>query len=160
IHPGAHVFTASADGVADESWKVEVANGGTYEHTFGFGDGGPAHDDALPDQRHAAKRPIPTSVYVMGGISAAFAVPPVVLMVRAKSVKDDYDASNGTRDAATLENQRNEVKSANLLADVFLGATISALVTTGILYVTRPVRRAAVTGRTKLRGESSWMLLP
>ena len=100
----------------------------------------------------------------MGGITAALLVPTVALMVRAKSVKDDYDANNGTLDSASLEDQRGDVTSANLLADVFLGGTIAALVTTSILYLTRPARSATVTGRAKLHSflepDSSWLVAP
>src|SRR5262249_12029943 len=36
LHPGQHLFTASVEGKPDLTWKVEIANGGTYEHAFEF----------------------------------------------------------------------------------------------------------------------------
>lgn len=143
IHPGQHVFTASVEGKPDIVWKVEIANGGKYEHTFEF-DKIPAAEPGkkdTPDEKPTVKtRPVPTSVYVMGGLTVALAVPTVILGVRALGLNSEYKKLNGTTSQTTLEDKRSEVQTANLLTDIFLGATVASFVTTGILFFTRPTK--------------------
>jgi hypothetical protein len=82
------------------------------------------------------------------------AVPAVVLMARAGTKNSDYAAQNGKLPEATLESKRSDVNKANLIADVFLGATVASLAATGILYFSRP-------SRPHERGTSaSWIVVP
>lgn len=136
IHPGQHVLTASLAGYPDEIWTVDIANGGAYTHVFEMRRPAPA---PVPPMT----RPVPPSVYVMGGLTVALAVPWVALAVRAKAKNDDYAKVNGHEDAASLTELRDGVKNANILADVFLGATAASLGTTAILYFTRPSKPSA-----------------
>lgn len=157
IHPGRHTFTASVDGSPPLSWSTEIANGGTYEHTFDFSGAAAAgatpppppagssssHADVSPPPNPPPaplERPVPVSVFVFGGLTVALAVPTVVLMARASGKNSDYEAQNGALPGATLESLKSDVKTANLVADVFLGATAASLVATGIFYFTRPTR--------------------
>lgn len=132
IHPGQHVFTASVEGRPDQVWKVEIVNGSSYAHTFSF----PA-DQPSPV---TTTRPVPTSVFVGFGLTAALAVPWVVLAVRAKNLGDEYKTENGHQPGGKLEDLRSDVKTANLLADVFLGAAVASLTVTMVLLFTRPSR--------------------
>jgi hypothetical protein len=135
VHPGQHVLVASAPGQPDQTWSVEILNGGTYAHTFTFT---PHGLDTAP----ATVRPVPAAVYVTAGLTVALAVPWVVFAVRAKQSNDAYQALNGKAPAAQLEEMRNDVKTGNLLADIFMGATAASLTATAILFFTRPSRPA------------------
>ena len=166
IHPGVHAFTASVEGEAEQVWKVDISNGATYAHNFAFGtksatpvpvptpDGKPdAKPDGTPDQPKPDEakpvekyRPTPVATWVFGGLTVALAVPTAILMVRAKGMNTDYKAANGTLPAADLETQRSDVKTANLLADIFLGVTAASLVTTGITYLARPTKTREKVG--------------
>lgn len=162
IHPGEHVFTASRDGAPDQVWRVSIANGSTHEHLFELGEepsavakAAPPADEpvAKPDEPVAptrdasGARPVPTSVYVVGGLTVALAVPTVVFMVLAKGKKGDYDAANGHGTKAELEDLRQDVTTMNLISDIGLGVTAASLVTTGILYFTRPTKSAGAHAR-------------
>lgn len=143
VHPGLHVFTASSDGAPDLVWKLEVTNGGKYKYFFAFDAGKPVTADGFDEAPKPAappptERPVPVSVYVLGGLTVALAVPTTIFMLQAKGAKDDFDAANGVRSADELAPLRDDVTSANLLADVFLGAAVASAVTTGVLFLTRP----------------------
>lgn len=137
IRPGQHVITASSDGAPDIVWRLDAANGGTYKHMFEFDTGKPVGDEAPPPPPPAMERPVPVSVYVVGGLTVALAVPTTIFMLSAKSERDDYDSVNGTLPQAELEGRRDDVAQANLLADIFLGATVASAATTAILFLTR-----------------------
>jgi hypothetical protein len=161
VHPGQHVFTASSDGVPDQTWKVDIGNASTHERNFAFDTGKPLTAEGfttsdLPggDTTKPAtttERPIPTTVWIFGGLTAALAVPTVIFMVRAGGKRGDYDDANGTKAGPALEDMRSDVQSANLVADIFLGATIASAAATAIFYFTRPevaVQSGTASGRS------------
>jgi hypothetical protein len=165
LHPGAHIFTASADSSPDVMWRVELTNGGTYEHTFELpqaqaqpalppGGTGPLQDEPVaPPAESEMERPMPTAVYVFGGLTVALVVPMTIFMIKASGDRKDYDEKNdGSVTGPEIEDLRSTVQTSNLLADVFLGATAASLVTTGILFLTRPSKPAQQTG--------SWTFAP
>ncbi len=88
IHPGQHTFTASAEGVPDQTWTMEIVNGSKLEHTFEFDKGKPVVVEGDRIERHdepkmVKTRPVPTSAFVMGGVTVALAVPLAIFGVRA-----------------------------------------------------------------------------
>jgi hypothetical protein len=146
IHPGEHVLTASLEGRADQVWKVSLVNGGSFSRAFVFG-GAPAPISPTAEVPPVSPpggttRPVPAYVWVGGGVTLALAVPWIALAVRAKSKNDDYNAVNGKEPAAELDELQSAVKSANLVADVFLGLTAASLTTTLVLFLTRPSKPA------------------
>jgi hypothetical protein len=160
IHPGDHLLTASLEGRPDQVWKITAVNGGSFSHAFSFGAAlgtAPANPVVEPPPVPAAggaTRPVPAYVWISGGVTVALAVPWIALAVRAKSQNDDYNALNGKAPAAELQQLRSEVKSANLVADVFLGLTAAGLATTVVLFLTRPSKPAQAS-----RGRS-WTIAP
>jgi hypothetical protein len=163
VHPGLHVFTASSDGAPDLVWKVEVANGAKLKYFFAFDAGKPVTADGFDEPPKPAappvmERPVPVSVYVLGGLTVALAVPTTIFMLQAKGAKDDFDAANGVKSAQELEPLRDDVTSSNLLADVFLGAAAASAVTTGILFLTRPEVPAEGGEATQESARVSWQL--
>jgi hypothetical protein len=157
IHPGSYTFTASAEGFPDLSWQADVENGGRLERQLDFQKApevpvGPVGAPVGPVAPVEKERPVPATVWIFGGLTAALAVPTVVFMVSAGSAKSDYDERNGVGTAAELEDLRSDVVTNNLLADVFLGATVVSAAATAVFYFTRPeVDTTTTTG---------WMLLP
>jgi len=144
IHPGQHTFTASAEGAPDQTWTIEIVNGGKFEHTFDFSKGKPVvvegDKDKPGEPKQVKSRPVPTSVYVTGGLTVALAVPLVIFGVGALGKGSDYKAANGTRPKAELEAMASAVKSANLITDIFLGATVASAAVTTILFLVRPTK--------------------
>jgi hypothetical protein len=135
IHPGQHVFTASAEGLADQTWGTEIVNGSAYEHAFVFAEAtAPAGD--------AGTRPVPASVYATLGLTVGLAVPWAILAVRAKNQNDAYTQANGMESTTASNALRSDVRNANLLADIFLGATLASLTATAVLLFTRPTKPA------------------
>lgn len=161
IHPGSYVVTASAAGEKDLSWTVEIPNGGTLERAFEWtaapaaapgavvtpppsgGDGGDASPSSSPDDASGGERPIPTTVWIFGGVTVALAIPMTIFMISASGARSDFDAANGTASTATLEDLRSDVTTMNLVSDVFLGATVASAATTAIFYFTRPTVSSA-----------------
>ena len=134
---------ASVDGAPDIEWKVDIVNGGTYRYAFEFDKGKPVTADGLehdkkPPAAVATERPIPATVYIFGGLTIALAVPTTIFMIGAKGKNSDFEAANGTLPQAELDDMRSDVTTANLIADVFLGATALSAVATGVFYFTRP----------------------
>jgi hypothetical protein len=141
VHPGQHVFTASVDGAPDQVWKVDIGNGGNYVHAFVFSDAATPPPPPVPEGEPS--RPIPPSVFVTAGLTVALAVPWGVFAIRAKSLNDAYEGVNGKEPAAQLNDQRSDIKNNNLIADLFLGATLASLTATAVLFFTRPVVKRA-----------------
>lgn len=166
IHPGRHTFTATVEGAPSLTWSTEITNGGTYEHTFDFakaaqasGSGGPGDDPNKTKDAPKMERPIPLTVMILGGVTVALAVPTAIFMARASEKNSDYEAKNGSLPATELEGIRADVKTANVVADVFLGATVASLAATGFFYFTRPARpaeRAAIVGVAPIVGTSGY----
>ena len=145
IHPGQHTFTASADGMPDQTWTIEIVNGGKFEHSFEFNKGKPVvvdgdKIDKPVEPRMVKSRPVPTSVYVTSGLTVALAIPLAIFGVRALGKGGDYKAANGTLPKAELDAMASDVKSANLITDIFLGATVASAAVTTVLFLVRPTK--------------------
>ena len=140
IHPGRHKFTARLAGHEDQIWEIDIKIGSKHNHAFymtGIApDAGPDTDGG-PDPE--GERPIPVYAWVATGITGALGVTAIILAVMASGKRSDYDEKNdGTLPAAEIEELQDDVKKANILADVFLITTGVAAVTTLILFLTRP----------------------
>jgi hypothetical protein len=160
VHPGQHTFTASGDGVPDLVWRVDITNGSSHTHSFDFDTGKPVTAEGfrssdLPDGGQPAthtERPIPITVWIFGGLTAALAVPTVIFMVSASGTASDFDEQNGRADEQTLEDLRSDVQTSNLVADIFLGATAASAAATLVFYFTRPEVQVQTGKATSTRG--------
>lgn len=159
IHPGRHTFTATAEGAPPVTWTEEIANGGTLEHVFEFSKAGADKPADRPLPPPAMERPVPATVFVFGGLTVALAVPMTIFMVRASGKNSEFAEQNGKLPGPALEEMKSDVETANLIADVFLGATVASLAATGILYLTRPSVPAAGSAAGSGTG-ASWQLTP
>lgn len=90
----------------------------------------PAHDEL-------DARPIPTSVYVAGGITLALAASAGATGLAYLNKRDDYDAQK------TNDNRKDALTYGRINLGLWIGAAVSAGVTT-YLYATRPTRQAAL----------------
>ncbi|UQA61560.1 hypothetical protein [Polyangium aurulentum] len=148
IHPGQHEFRAMVEGEPEQVWRVEIPNGGKLSHEFEFDKGKPVTAEGFkegdlmgdkPDQpEEKPSRPVPVSVYVLGGLTAAAAIGGGIAGGLALGKKADYDAAQGTRPRAELEEMKSGVETTNLAADICFGAAAVGAVVTVVLLVTRP----------------------
>lgn len=143
IHPGSHVFTAKAEGAPDLTWSIEIQNGGSYEYGFEFDKGKPVtadgfHEDKPKPAPTQTERPVPTTVYIFGGLTVALVVPTVIFGVGALGKNSDYKDAQGTKPQSELDAMRSDVQTANLITDIFLGATVVSAAATAIFFFTRP----------------------
>ena len=165
IHPGQHTFIASTEGMPDQTWTMEIVNGGKFEHTFEFDKGKPVVVDGDKvekpiEPRMVARRPVPTAVYATGGLTVALAVPFAIFGARALSKGSTFKAANGTKSKTALDGLASEVKKANLISDVFMGATIASAAATVILYATRPTKMVPDSAPADAPKAGSFHVLP
>ncbi|MFO0586878.1 MAG: hypothetical protein U0441_05035 [Polyangiaceae bacterium] len=176
FHPGSHAITATTEDGKEITWKVDLTNGQTMDHTFEFSKlqtapTATATATVAPTatatatatatstgEQPGATRPTPMSVWVTLGLTGLFAVGTGVTMGLAGAAKSDFDkgctfvdgkcVDNGT--VKDLAGARSNVQTMNLVADISLGATAIAGVTTLVLYLTRPKVNAEGPAKTGL----------
>ena len=144
LHPGVHEFRASVDGKPEQVWRIEIKNGDAYNHDFNFGAATSDTNDKPPPPKEPEKpsRPIPKSVFIVGGATVAFGVAGGVVGFLAKGARDEYEAANGKEpDKAKLDSMRSNVVTMNLIADVSFGLAVAGAVTTLVLIAKRPEKK-------------------
>jgi tetratricopeptide (TPR) repeat protein len=149
IHPGKHKFTASLEGQKDQVWPVEIANGDTVTHSFNFEGGGPVTAEGFTDKdlkglggsesgaegegKDEGKKDegggVPAYPFVVGAITVAAAVPWIVFGAKSFGQKSEYDDALSSHDP-DLEDKKSSLKTTNLVADVFMGVTLTGAVAT------------------------------
>lgn len=148
IHPGNHKFTAKVEGQPDQVRSVEIPNGGQLNIEFVFDKNAPVtaegftdedmknmtvgQSDVSPDEGGG----LHWSVWVVGGVTIAAAIPMAIFMGMSASQKSEYDDEIlGKKSEAEQQDAADSLKTTNLLADVFLGVTAAGAVTTIILAI-------------------------
>jgi tetratricopeptide (TPR) repeat protein len=160
VDPGKHSVRASAPGKKPQIFSIEVAVADQQSLSIPPLEDAPAETapaeptparrtdsstNLEPPRDELQHRPIPTSVYLSGGITLALAASASVTGVAYLKKKSDYEAlakSEGLTD--TVEGRREKAERygyANL--GLWIGAAIGAGVTT-YLYVTRPTQESAI----------------
>lgn len=151
VDPGKHTVQASAPGKKPLTLTVEVA-AAADQKTISI----PRLEDADPEppvqaptptptplvstaptpvSDQAASRPIPTSVYLAGGITLALAAGAGVTGLAYLNKRDDYNA------AMTKDRQDDALRYSYVNLGLWIGAAVGAGVTT-YLYVNRPAAHA------------------
>jgi hypothetical protein len=152
IHPGQHEFKAIVDGQSEQVWRVEIMNGGKYRHEFEFDKGKPVTAEGFTESDLSGapapppekpSRPVPGSVYALGGVTLALAAAGGVVGGLALGKKGDYDAAQGKQSRTELEAMRSDVVTMNAISDVCFGLAAAGAVTTLVLFVTRPSKPSA-----------------
>ncbi len=143
LHPGAHEFRAVHEGKPEQVWRVEIKNGESYDRSFDFEATGPdANDKTPPVEATQPSRPIPKSVFIVGGATVALGAAGAVVGVLAKGARADYEAVNGKEsDKAKLDAKRSNVVTMNLIADISFGLAIAGAATTLVLILKRPEKK-------------------
>ncbi len=144
IHPGRHRLVAHLDGYRDAGWTLDATSGTPASYTFNLEK---IEERAAPPvvtppppppPPRDMVRPIPISVYVMGGVSVALAGGGLVTGLMAKSKNDKYDELNDGTNGSDPETYKKDGERLNIIADsLFAGSLIGAGVTVA-LYLTRP----------------------
>ena len=96
---------------------------------------GPSVATAPRDE--VTERPMPASVYIIGGVTLALAASAGATGLAYLNKRDDYDAQK------TTETRKDALTYGRVNLGLWIGAAVGAGVTT-YLYVTRPTRRASV----------------
>jgi hypothetical protein len=150
IHPGHHVITVKRDGYQPSAWEFEAVPNANLSHAFDLREvaqPGTGTPPALPPVREpvppapppdAYRRPTPTSVWAMTGVTVALGAAAAVTGGVAVSKRNSYDAINDGTRVPDAESLRDTGQRLNVATDVLLGTTVAAAVVTVILYVTRP----------------------
>jgi len=150
IHPGSHRFTAVSEDGEEKVWTIELKNGGKENHEFVFNTSAPVTADGFTDDDMKGLEGsttedtddgggIPVPVWIAGGVTVAAAIPMAVFMGLSASKKSEYD--DEILGQAPLDEQQSaadDLKTTNLLADVFLGVTAAGAVTTLVLALVLP----------------------
>jgi len=146
LHPGRHRLVAHLDGFRDAGWTLDATSGTPAAYTFNLEKveeraatpPAPPPPPLPPPPPRQMTRPVPTSVYIVGGVSVALAGGGLVTGLIAKSTHDDYDEINDGHDPAAAESKRKDGQRLNLIADsLFAGAVVGAGVTVA-LFLARP----------------------
>jgi hypothetical protein len=145
VDPGEHQVRASAPGKKPQIFSVQVAAVADQQSlTLGrLEDAPPAAPAATPvaaapvsmapPRDELAARPIPTSVYIAGGVTLALAASAGVTGLAYLKKRDDFEqrGTSSSRDRALLYGRIN--------LGLWIGTAVGAGVTT-YLYATRPAR--------------------
>lgn len=151
VDPGEHRVRASAPGKKPQIFSVQIAAVADQQSlTVGRLEdappeapaaapvaAAPAGSSATPPSDELAARPIPTSVYIAGGVTLALAASAGVTGLAYLKKRDDFDQSgtSSSRDRALLYGRIN--------LGLWIGTAVGAGVTT-YLYATRPARARTV----------------
>ncbi len=173
FHPGAHAITATTEDGKEITWKVDLSNGTTKEHTFEFSkivtaptatatatvaptSTATATATATGPIEGAVSRPTPTSVKVLLGVTGALAIGTGVVMGLAGAAKGTYDGGCNfvggkcvvTDPTKANKDAQGSIQTLNLVADGLLGGTVLAAGATLVLYLIRPSVNAEEPAKT------------
>jgi hypothetical protein len=147
LHPGRHRIVAHLDGYKDQVWTLDAQANVPVSFNFNLEkvETETNNVSTLPPpivDRGPRSRPIPISVFILGGAGVALAGGGTVLGLMAKSKHDEYEKNNGSFESVaareTAQGLKEDGERLNLIADVlFAGAVVSAGVAV-VLFATRP----------------------
>jgi hypothetical protein len=144
IRAGIHKITMRLEGHVDQQIEVELTPGQKAERTIELQPvGGPSGD--------VAQRPVPTSTWVMLGLTGALAVGTGVSGGLALSKGGSFADINTGADPAAAESARDRAQTLNIVTDSLLGATVVSAAVTAALYFTRPEAEAGDSAEARLQ---------
>ena len=162
VDPGKHSVRAVAPGKKPQIFDIEIGAGAAQQSlTITKLEDAPVEAAApplapapppeapprapqpTPPHDELTRRPIPSSVYVAGGITLALAAGAGVTGVAYLNKKSDYDDLPQDRSSSALTRRDQALKYGRINLGLWIGTAIGAGVTT-YLYVSRPAARVAV----------------
>jgi hypothetical protein len=135
VRRGHHVMRVRFDNGREATWEADIAGG--ESHVFEM----PA-DVAEPVRGPdvtTTSRPIPTSVYVAGGLTVALGIGSLVTGLVAVNKHSDFEETNNGTDPTAAEDLRSSGQTLNTVSDILLIGTIVGAGVTTFLFLTRPV---------------------
>jgi tetratricopeptide (TPR) repeat protein len=163
VDPGTHSVRAAAPGKRAQIFTVQIGPAADLQSlTIPVLEDGPPEAAAPPagpvevvtpvvkspnqpaPRDELGNRPIPTSVYVAGGVTLALAASAGVTGLAYLNKRADYEDLAKQGASSTVETRRDQALTyGRINLGLWLGAAVGAGVTT-YLYVTRPERRSAI----------------
>jgi hypothetical protein len=159
IRRGHHVMKARFDGGREVTWEADI-NGGE-SHVFELpasamptttttpdpGNGSPLRGDTGPSSTHASPfpRPVPTSVYVAGGVTLGLGVATLITGLVALNTHSKFEQRNDGNDPAGADDLRGTGETLNIATDVLLVGTLIGAGVTTYLFLTRPTVPSSTT---------------
>jgi hypothetical protein len=144
MHSGHHVLIVRADG-KEAQWETDLVAGGTIKHKFEFA--APklaAAPTSAPIGSEKDARPIPSSVYIVGGTTIAFTLGAVVTGAMALSKRSAFNEKNGQPGLqADAQSLHDSAVTLGLVNTILTGGAIVGAGVTGYLYFSRPKKPAA-----------------
>jgi tetratricopeptide (TPR) repeat protein len=158
VDPGTHTVTANAPG--KKSWTQSIEIGKVADQkTLNIPSledappepvappaaAGPPPVQLLPAPSHedAGARPIPTSVYLMGGVTVALGIGAGITGVAYLNKKAAYEDERDAGPSSDLKDQQRTAKTYGYLNLGLWAATALGAGVTTYLYVTRPTAQAS-----------------
>jgi hypothetical protein len=142
VHPGAHNFTASAPGKSDAEWDVVLHNATKVSHAFELVDKPPDEGRVVIKtvlvKEDEESRPIPLYVLAPGLLTVAAGGVMATFMVLSSMKASELEEARGIKPLAEQREIRDTLVTYNIIADVGIGVTAAAAVTTLVLILTRP----------------------
>ena len=140
LNPGAHSFIFTLPPFDPIEKKIVVGEGDkmrpiTVEFASPKKADAPGLAPTTPPAPKAMHRPVPAAVYVLGGVGVLGAAGFAYFGITGSNKQDDLKSSCAP---SCSSDDAKSVRSKYLLADVSLGVGVAALVTSTILYLTRP----------------------
>jgi hypothetical protein len=141
VRRGHHVVTAKLDGYVDARWELDAQGGEAQSHAFVLE---PVGAREAPRPEVVRERPIPITVYVAGGVTAALAIAGSATGMVALSTKNNFDRANDGLHPDEAAQERSRGKTLNVVTDVlFVGALLGAGATAYFLFTRPTVERTA-----------------
>ena len=151
MHPGHHTLTARL-AAGESRWEDDFAPGSKSEHKFTIA---PAKGGDQVPGGESVGRPIPTTVWVAGGVTVALAVGATVTGLAANSKRSSFNEINGQPGKQEEAQQLHDsAVSMALINTVLTGVAIAGAGATAYLFLTRPEASTARTGKTFI---APWM---
>ncbi len=137
LRRGHHIIKARFPDGREVSWELDIKGG--ESHVFEQPVAAPQPPLAdRPGMTPTVTRPIPTSVYIGAGTTAALGIGAIVTGTLALSAASRYDDANNGTQAARAEDLRGDAQTLNVVSDVLLAGVVVGAVVTTFFYLTRP----------------------
>lgn len=150
LRKGHHVLRARFESGQEVTWEADIAGG--ESHVFEAPptpiEPSPSRETAPYPKQSPRARPVPTSVYVVGGLTAALGVGTLVTGLVALDTHSRFDNRNDGDDPAAADDLRGTGKVLNITSDALLVGTIIGAGVTAYLYFTRPSLPPATVGHS------------
>ncbi len=138
VRPGVHRIRARLNGYEEAVWEIDAQPRSEQSHAFELKKPTTGAVGGSSSPADAGTRPVPTSVYVGLGTTAALGIGSGVMGALAMSKKGDFDDANDGSDPNAAESLHDDTQTFNLVSDILLGATVVSAGVTAYLYFTRP----------------------